>query len=484
MKTTKKVVFMMLAMLFIVATVWAQVTLPSAMYGEKVTVDFSEAPEARVSSHSAVSADGQLLAFSNYPYIYLGSYPNMRVAEIFDLTNVVWAFPTYGITNLFFHPNNMHLSYQTKIYDPGRGAVSSGSGGSNGLNTICMVNLQTGEHEVLIEGASRGEWSLDGRYMLYSVDDYRKYTIDPSAAVDDLEMAIYDAEAGETTFIRDILHVDSFITSGAYNSNNNITFSPDGTSIYYLCNPDGEDRYEQIYKASLDGSSITQVSAFDYTTLGDDMIKLFSIKISPDEKWAVLNTSFTPRGGWSYYLILYELSSGRLFSLLTGEELSQDIHEVVDYGDTVKTYVGNQIHPSFVGWHPDGETILLYTYEIGQSSELRYKAFDPDFYKSSPTAVASDIPAAFATIANFPNPFNPFTTVSYTVPVGGHTELSIYNLAGQKIRTLLSGYKPAGTHEVVWDGCDDNGMPVSSGLFVSRLKTGDTVVTHRMALVK
>jgi hypothetical protein len=86
--------------------------------------------------------------------------------------------------------------------------------------------------------------------------------------------------------------------------------------------------------------------------------------------------------------------------------------------------------------------------------------------------------------APYPNPFNPSTTISFTLPTGGFTELAVYNLMGQKIRTLVAGELMPGVHEVVWDGCDDAGNPVSSGIFVSRLAAGESIVTNRMTLVK
>ncbi len=71
-----------------------------------------------------------------------------------------------------------------------------------------------------------------------------------------------------------------------------------------------------------------------------------------------------------------------------------------------------------------------------------------------------------------------------TLPENGYTDLAIYNLAGQKIRSLISGEMAAGTHEVVWDGRDDRGITVSSGIYISRLKSGNAVVAKGVTLVK
>ena len=111
--------------------------------------------------------------------------------------------------------------------------------------------------------------------------------------------------------------------------------------------------------------------------------------------------------------------------------------------------------------------------------------FDPEALgQPIVTAVEDTSPAAFPTIANYPNPFNPSTMISFKLPEAGFAELAVYNLTGQKIRTLIAGEISSGVHEVVWDGCDDSGNPVSSGIFVSRLAAGEAVVTNRMTLVK
>jgi len=95
------------------------------------------------------------------------------------------------------------------------------------------------------------------------------------------------------------------------------------------------------------------------------------------------------------------------------------------------------------------------------------------------------VPHVFELAQNYPNPFNPTTMIKYSVARKTHVNISIYNILGQNVVTLVNEEKDAGSvHEVVWDGCDDAGNPVSSGIFVSRLVAGNAVVTNRMTLVK
>ena len=103
----------------------------------------------------------------------------------------------------------------------------------------------------------------------------------------------------------------------------------------------------------------------------------------------------------------------------------------------------------------------------------------------STTYVEIDIkPQILTILPNTPNPFNTFTTISFTLPSSGFTSLTVYNITGQKVRELLSENLSSGLHTITWDSRDDNGQPVSSGLYISQLKTVEHIATQRMLLVK
>ena len=85
---------------------------------------------------------------------------------------------------------------------------------------------------------------------------------------------------------------------------------------------------------------------------------------------------------------------------------------------------------------------------------------------------------------NHPNPFNPTTTISFSLPKEEDIELTIYNIKGQKVKTLYSGISEEGKHSVIWNGIDSNGKTVSSGIYFYKLKTESKELTRKMLLLK
>jgi len=94
------------------------------------------------------------------------------------------------------------------------------------------------------------------------------------------------------------------------------------------------------------------------------------------------------------------------------------------------------------------------------------------------------VPERFALGQNFPNPFNPVTVIRFNIPGTSPTRLEVYNVLGTLVRTLLSGTKEPGSYSVEWDGRDDAGNLVSSGLYLYRLSSGGVSRTGKAVLLK
>jgi hypothetical protein len=85
---------------------------------------------------------------------------------------------------------------------------------------------------------------------------------------------------------------------------------------------------------------------------------------------------------------------------------------------------------------------------------------------------------------NSPNPFNPTTTILYNIEESAKVELIVYNMLGQKVRTLVNSDQDPKTYRVVWNGQDDHGVQVSSGVYIYRLKAGENVAINKMIFLK
>jgi len=95
------------------------------------------------------------------------------------------------------------------------------------------------------------------------------------------------------------------------------------------------------------------------------------------------------------------------------------------------------------------------------------------------------VPGDFSLVGNFPNPFNPTTTIVYELRRPGEALLSVYNILGQKVTDLFSGNQVAGRYEFVWDGRDDRGTAVASGVYFYRLSLdGEPGASRVMTLLK
>jgi len=95
-----------------------------------------------------------------------------------------------------------------------------------------------------------------------------------------------------------------------------------------------------------------------------------------------------------------------------------------------------------------------------------------------------DLPRAAFLTQNYPNPFNPSTTIRYGVNRRVHVSLVIYDAAGRRVRTLVGEVREPDHYEEVWDGTDDSGRPVATGVYLCRLRAGTFESAHKMLLIR
>lgn len=94
------------------------------------------------------------------------------------------------------------------------------------------------------------------------------------------------------------------------------------------------------------------------------------------------------------------------------------------------------------------------------------------------------LPRTFSLQQNFPNPFNPVTTIQYRIPARAPVELIIYDLSGKRLRTLVNTVQEVGVQTAFWDGKNEQGQVVAAGVYVYHLQVGGNVESRRMTLLK
>jgi hypothetical protein len=123
---------------------------------------------------------------------------------------------------------------------------------------------------------------------------------------------------------------------------------------------------------------------------------------------------------------------------------------------------------------------VTYEDECGYPYRLR---LDPEFDPNNTGTPAVKM-ASFRLDQNYPNPFNPTTTICYQLPVGSRVALNVYDVSGRLVRTLVDANREAGLHAVQWDGKDNKGSQVASGIYFSKLQAGTYQETKRMVLLR
>jgi hypothetical protein len=171
---------------------------------------------------------------------------------------------------------------------------------------------------------------------------------------------------------------------------------------------------------------------------------------------------------------------------------------------------GLSIYPAGGQFHSKSETLpggLSYFGGPGQGEDIDFTVVDSGYYCvavwrattqdmdieasyelsfGDPNLVDApdNLPSVTALSGAYPNPFNPQTTVAFNLAKSGYAELVIYDLQGAKVRTLVAENRESGRHEVVWNGTDDRGQRVASGVFMARLKSGTVVDLKKLVLIK
>jgi hypothetical protein len=155
--------------------------------------------------------------------------------------------------------------------------------------------------------------------------------------------------------------------------------------------------------------------------------------------------------------------------------------------ETVAVAAGIWSAGEFVASVEAGKSLQFIVDPMSGEGEWEDRDPTPNVANSTATAIEGEgeVPGVFQLHANFPNPFNPTTTIDYDLNQAGDVQLSVYDMLGQKVADLYTGAQAMGSYSVTWDGRDEHGATVASGVYFYRLLLdGQTSQSRVMTLLK
>jgi len=212
---------------------------------------------------------------------------------------------------------------------------------------------------------------------------------------------------------------------------------------------------------------------------------------APATKPVPMHRLLTLRRYDSYVSVWIDDRSG----IVSGDLLLSGISGQVRMPDELASFLfasrteGDAVRVVFAGDTPvagGGELVRVYPRGSAANARILKGSFNDDRIAALPllTSVPDPVPTRFALHPNYPNPFNPRTAIPFDLPREALVRLMVYDIAGQRLRTLLNRYLPAGHHQAIWDGSNDSGNLMGTGVYLFRLEAGSFDQVGRMLLLK
>ena len=203
---------------------------------------------------------------------------------------------------------------------------------------------------------------------------------------------------------------------------------------------------------------------FDYTEEAD-YIPIF-VELGPDDEATEIGVLID---GVCKGAAVVEADTVQIRSYMIGDE--GDLEFVLYNGDRAAL----QTYKEYTIYNPQTQMNESGAIAASADNDFYFVSFDEETEYESPP---------FLSIYNYPNPFNPQTTIFYSLPQDSKVNLSIYNIKGQKVRELVNGYNESGKYQTVWNGEDEKNNTVSSGIYFYRIETGKGSLNRKMILMK
>ena len=330
--------------------------------------------------------------------------------------------------------------------------------------------------------------NLNIDYDIYNWEEYAEYTI-PDVYSTILAYANTGTASPATLYLSQKLM--DFLNSGTIDNPKNLFFSSDGFAFSQAGTPNSHpmkqllNGYFRTYSVSTGGGGGTNGLA------GPDVFSY--------QEGTILCTSYSPVGNAGTEYNVYANSPDCIFAYDSVPDWYVDLVPYPEIG-AVNAFL-------FEDGPVDGHAYLYhgvcatavetpifrtfyFSFDFSQlnnsAQSTAFFSYLMDWFEVYPTSIhENDLPLVQSKLMpNYPNPFNPKTTIAFTLAKAGKVDINIYNLKGQKVKTLLSDNLLPGKHSIVWDGKDDKGSGLGSGIYFVKMQTGKTTETRKITLLK
>ncbi|MEF3695295.1 MAG: choice-of-anchor J domain-containing protein, partial [Candidatus Cloacimonadota bacterium] len=296
---------------------------------------------------------------------------------------------------------------------------------------------------------------------------------------------------GQTTTLNFVLPVSQVAVDDGFETyaNFSIAFDPwtlvdvDMSTTYGMTGITWENGYDPqafiVFNPSAASPAITDMPAHG----GDKFAACFASTTPPNNDWMITPTvagggivrfyakSYTDDYGLERFKV--GVSNGSTnpneFTIISGANFIEAPLDWTMYEYPLTAYAGQNIRVGIQCLSNDAFIFMVDDFYLEGGSDTN----DPS------------VPAIVTSLnGNYPNPFNPETTINYSLATDGPVTINIYNARGQLVKTLVNDQKAAGIHSIVWNGTDNNGSGVSSGVYFYKMYAGKYSSTRKMILMK